>query len=341
MPSRGVFKTPKSQRMKKFQLRVNAACEVLEEKCVDEDAWDTFTEGILDVLDVFAATPTKILPALSRIKKDSFGTNLAVGRGAAKNGKECNTPFPNTYTRFRLIPKYFKWSWIQKQCPLFTAEVIEKVDYSDPDGCNQVFEFGTGRHASSRVPPVCWNRLIMSMTLTKIYELRGKRFTKEWFEQLVQVDGTLNWAAAGAWKPAAKYSGVVKVVEHVSGVKGSICQRIAVSQEEELIENWRDLHTYYDCKHASVVLANVCKKHSAIADLIKFNSNAHFQELAKEIHAGEEARVSDLGERVVETTAEVTDACDSAKKKRRMSSTSAKKAKMEAPGHEPATPLTA
>ena len=176
------------------------------------------TEGLQDIVKVLTQEPHKILPCLKLVQSPQFGA----GRASVSDKLAAhNEPWPDSYTQFKLIPKYWLWAWVQEVQVKFTPQVIEMVDAADKQAIRKLMLFATGRSDSSKVTALCLDKVILSRTLIAAYKNMGSRLGDEWFGSAVLPSGEIDWHGHGVYSLQKSGKNEEKQASHIGHVCGS------------------------------------------------------------------------------------------------------------------------
>jgi hypothetical protein len=192
----------------------------VKEPSLDDDMNRVKADSLQDIVEILTEEPHKILPCLSMIRSPMFGVTRAQAAEKMGNSSE---PWPDSYTQFKLIPKYWLWSWIQGVQKKFTPQIIELVESADKQAIRKLMLFATGRCDSSKVPPMCLDKVILSRTLLAAYKDMGSRLNDEWFGNAIMTSGEIDWQRHGAYslQSESNEGSLATHVAHVSGTKAS------------------------------------------------------------------------------------------------------------------------
>lgn len=140
--------------------------------------------------------------------------------GVAKHGVSCSREadyWNSTYMKIGRIPKYWKAEWLVTHYASdgLDAQTLARVDEKDSGAVGYIFDFATATHAHMHLP-----RPMLRKKLCNI-AFKGRadsvnRITKEWVENAIAADGSVNWQAHGVFRFKKCEDETVDLI-HVSG----------------------------------------------------------------------------------------------------------------------------
>jgi hypothetical protein len=188
---------------------------------LDDATKTAHSEGLGEIIQIVTDSPTRsFLLEAGPVRHLTFGIAKPTPTERAGSGD----PWPDSYHLFRLIPKYWLLAWVQSA--KFTAAVLELIEGWGMGATRKIIEFCTGRKDTSKAPPSCPDKLIMSRTLGKAYGRMGARLSDEWFDSAISPTGEILWQSSGVYSLKAHEGKIHSIIKHVVGLSVIIHRKL-------------------------------------------------------------------------------------------------------------------
>lgn len=123
----------------------------------------------------------------------------------------------DSYSKLQKIPKYFLMESLRKMSQGdLTVELLAKIDKRDPDSIREIHDFATFTTGSMSLPrPALVKTVCQNMFLHRA--AAAGNLLHGWTERAVKPDGTIDWAAGGAYTVEFDANGQATRLTHVGG----------------------------------------------------------------------------------------------------------------------------
>ena len=156
--------------------------------------------ALIELVDYLLQNPKKIALASKVIQRANFGDSQ---KQNTDRPADDSTPWPEQYTSWDKIPKYWLWSLIMKKYPnVLTTEGIERIESEDSKAVRKILTRITGLKPSTPLDPVLHNKKVMLKFINHLLETR-KHIFRDFAKHIDLATGAIDWQAGGSIAPVA------------------------------------------------------------------------------------------------------------------------------------------